>query len=309
MYPLTLPLVVLAAGLSTRFGRLKQLEPLGPGGEAIMDYNVHDAIRAGFRRIVYVVREEIEHDVRAHVSTVYPNVLPAEFVQQDQSLLPDGFRTPPDRKRPWGTAHAVLAAAEVIDGPFAVCNADDLYGPGAFDLLYRHLAADPPSTEAALVGYRLEDTLSGAGGVARGVCVLGKDDLLERVTEVREIRRVDGWIAGLETDGAPVELTGAEMVSMNLWGFTTPAIELMGRQFARFLEYWGSDTKAEFFLSTAVNGQIEFGATRVRVLPAPDRWFGITHASDGARSKAILRERVAAGAYPRRLADGLVRTM
>jgi len=301
------PLVVLAAGLSTRYGRLKQLDPLGPGGEAIMDFNVFDAARAGFGSVTYVVRREILDAVQEHVSTIFGDTFPTHFVCQELDQLPEGFHAPPERVRPWGTAHAVLCAAEMVDGPFAVCNADDLYGPGAFQLLHDHLTLDPLPSEAALVGYTLAETLSGAGGVARGVCLYGKDDLLERVSEVQDIRRTDGWIAGRTPEGTPVELTGQELVSMNLWGFSAPVIELLSRQFRRFLEYWGADTERECFLSTTLGAQIQLGATRVRVLPAPDTWFGVTHAADRERSTAILRGRVAAGAYPERLADALLR--
>ncbi len=304
---LSLPLVVLAAGMSTRYGRLKQLDGLGPRGEAIMDFNVFDAARAGFTSVTYVVREEILDAVRSHVDRVLGSTFETHFVAQRLEDLPDGYWAPPDRVKPWGTAHAVLTAAKTIPGPFAVCNADDLYGPEAFAMLSNELSADPPATEAALVGYTLAKTLSGAGGVARGVCLLAEDDLLERVTEVKEIGRRDGWITGSTTDGSPVELSGQEMVSMNLWGFTPPVIDLMQRQFARFLQGWGADTQEECFLSTMVNGQIELGATRVHVLQAPDSWFGITHAADRHRSEAILLERVAAGVYPSRLADGLAR--
>lgn len=305
---MSFPLVVLAAGLSTRYGGLKQLDGLGPRGEAIMDYNVYDAIRAGFGEVTYVVRAAIREDVERHVERVLGSGFSARFVEQELDRLPEGYRAPPDRRRPWGTAQAVLSAAADFDGPFAVCNSDDLYGPGAFQLLHAHLAEEPIQTEAALVGYRLAETLSGEGGVARGVCVLGRHDLLERVTEVREIRENDGWITGVETNGNPVELDGSEIVSMNLWGFTPPVIDLLGRQFRRFLDYWGSDTSQEFYLSTAINGQIELGVTRVKVLEAPDTWFGVTHAADRTRSEMILRERVASGAYPGRLAEALVRS-
>jgi hypothetical protein len=303
----SLPLVVLAAGLSTRYGRLKQLDGLGPAGEAIMDYNVYDAARAGFDSVTYVVRSQILDDVRAHVDRVLGGTIETNFVCQELDQLPDGFRAPPDRSKPWGTAHAVLCAAEHIDGPFGVCNADDLYGPGAFQLLHDHLRPTPPATEAVVVGYQLGKTLSGSGGVARGICVLSRGNLLEHVTEVQNIERRDGWITGTTTDGAPVELSGEEIVSMNLWGFTPPVVELLRRQFGRFLEYWGADTHQECFLSTTVSDQIELGVTRVKVLQAPDNWFGITHAADRDRSAAILRERVASGAYPARLADAIAR--
>jgi len=299
--------VVLAAGLSTRYGRLKQLDGLGPGGETIMDFNVLDAARAGFTSVTYVVRREILDDVRAHVDSMIGGTFPVRFVCQELDQLPPGFHAPSDRAKPWGTAHAVLCAADGIEGPFAVCNADDLYGPGAFDLLHRELSQEPPPCDAVVVGYQLDDTLSGAGGVARGICVLTRGHMLERVTEVQNIRRREGWITGYRTDGSPVELTGKEIVSMNLWGFTPPVIDLLRRQFRRFLEYWGTDTQEECFLSTTISRQIELGATRVRVLQAPDSWFGITHAADRDRSEAILRERVASGVYPKRLADALAR--
>jgi hypothetical protein len=296
--------VVLAAGLSTRYGRLKQLDPMGPDGEAIMDYNVFDAARAGFHRVIFIVREEIEDEIRRHVAAVVGDAIDVAYVRQALDALPDGFRAPPDRARPWGTAHAVLCAADALDGPFAVCNADDLYGPGAFRLLHEYLASDPVPTEGALIGYELLDTLSGAGGVARGVCVLRSDRLLERVTEVRQIRKIDGWITGVGTNDEPVELTGDEIVSMNLWGFTPTIVAHMRRQFRRFLEHWGADTAHEFFLSTAVNGQVEVGAARLSVLPAPDRWFGVTHAADREMATTTLADRVESGVYPPSLTTG-----
>ena len=299
----SVPLVVLAGGLSTRYGRLKQLDPLGPGGEAIMDYNVYDAARAGFDRMIFVVRPEIKQAVREHVANVVGDTLRLEFVHQDLDELPEGFRTPPDRVRPWGTGHAVLCASRLIHGPFAVCNSDDLYGPGAFSMMYEHLSSDPVPTEAALVGYTLDQTLSGRGGVARGVCVLSRDGLLSRVSEVREIRRIDGWIAGMYTDGSSLDLSGDEIVSMNLWGFTAPIIEHMHRQFACFLGRWGADTSREFFLSTAVNDQIQIRASQVYVLHAPDTWFGVTHAEDRDQAVEILRQRVEEGAYPASLRE------
>lgn len=301
---MSLPLVVLAAGLSTRFGRLKQLHPVGPGGEAIMDYNVFDAARAGFDRIVYVVRREIEEAMRHHVSETVGDHLQVEFVNQDLSQIPEGFRAPPDRRKPWGTGQAVLQASERIDGPFAVCNADDLYGPGAFEILHRHMSSVPGPTESALVGYRLDDTLHGHGEVARGVCVLRGRGSLERITEVREIRRKDGWVTGVEVDGEPVELTGNETVSMNLWGFRPEIVARLQREFRRFLEYWGTDTGHEFYLSIAVSHLIRLGHTDVHVYKAPDPWFSMTHPADHDRTHQALIERISDGVYPDRLRDG-----
>ena len=301
---MTLPLVVLAAGLSTRFGRLKQLHPVGPGGEAILDYNVYDAARAGFGRVLFVVRPEIEERVRTHVERIIGGALPVEFVSQELGQVPEGFRAPPDRSRPWGTGHAVLRAAERIEGPFAVCNADDLYGPGAFEILHRHLSGGAPPTQSALVGYRLGDTLSGSGDVARGVCVLRREGTLERIIEIRRVHRKDGWVTGTEVDGEPVELTGNETVSMNLWGFVPSVVPLLERQFRRFLERWGSDTQHEFFLSTAISDQIRLQAAEVHVYHAPDPWFGMTHTADHDRTREALRARIAYGVYPEELAPG-----
>ena len=271
-----------------------------------MDYNAFDAAKAGFDRLLVVVRREILEDVKAHCESIIGDALPVEYVCQELDQLPDGYRAPPDRRKPWGTGHAVLQAAERLDGPFAVCNSDDLYGPGAFELLSAHLQSDPAPVESALVGYPMADTLSGSGGVARGVCVLRREGLLERVTEVRQIRQRDGWITGIEVDGEPVELTGVETVSMNLWGFLPPVVDLMKRQFTRFLEHWGSDTAQEFYLSTAVNDQIKIDAARVHVLHAPDRWFGITHAADYDRTQAALMARLESGVYPESLSHGFL---
>jgi len=294
----TPPLVVLAAGMSTRYGRLKQVDSLGPDGESIMDYNVFDAARAGFSRAVFIVRREIEDTVRRHVASVVGSAFPVEFVAQSLDDLPEGFRPPPDRNKPWGTGQAILSAARHVTGPFAVCNADDLYGADAFRKLFAHLTADPLPTEAAMVGYTLSDTLSGTGGVARGICVLGKEHLLESVSEIRDIRQVEGWIAGMDGDGESVELRGSEIVSMNLWGFSDPVVEMLRRQLRRFLGRWGSDTDAEFPLSTALSAQVQTGGVRVAVLTARGEWFGVTHAEDRDEAEATLRDRVATGRYP-----------
>ncbi|MDH3207273.1 MAG: NTP transferase domain-containing protein [Gemmatimonadota bacterium] len=303
---MSLPLVVLAAGLSTRFGRLKQLERLGPSGEAIMDYNVFDALRAGFDEVTYVVRPQILEDVKAHVADVFGDSVHARFVLQDLASLPPGFRSPPDRRRPWGTAHAVLCAAEGVQGPMAVCNADDLYGPAAFKQLYDYLTGDVPPSDAALIAYPLRDTLAGGGGVARGLCHVGRNGMLEHVIEVREIRRSDAWIVGIEGEDAPIDLTGDELVSMNLWGLKPSMIEGIRNQFRRFLDLWGAHADREFFLSTAVNEHIQTYESRVHVLDSEDSWLGITYAEDRERFQSMLEHRIKAGAYPKNLTHGFV---
>ncbi|HSH75717.1 MAG TPA: hypothetical protein VLA09_08550, partial [Longimicrobiales bacterium] len=211
------------------------------------------------------------------------------------------FRAPPDRRKPWGTAQAVLEAAERLGGTFAVCNADDLYGPGAFRTVHEYLTRDPVPSDGVLVGYPLRETLAGSGGVSRGICHVGRDALLEHVIEVRDIRRKDGWIVGVEGEGRPVELSGDELVSMNLWGLTPRLLEGMRRRFRAFLELWGADATREFFLSSAINAQIQVGSSSVRALHARDPWFGLTHAEDRAPARALLLERIESGVYPRRL--------
>jgi hypothetical protein len=304
---MSLPLVVLAAGLSTRYGALKQLERLGPGGEAIMDYNVFDALRAGFDEVIYVVRPEILDPIQQHVLRVFGDSLRARFVLQDLATLPHGYRAPPDRRKPWGTAHAVLCASVETEGALVVCNADDLYGPAAFERLHQYVSSGDPASTASLIGYPLRDTLAGGGGVARGLCHIGRDGLLEHVIEVREVRRSGNWIVGVEGDDTPVELTGDELVSMNLWALTPAMIAGIRRQFTRFLDLWGAHPGQEFFLSTAINEHIQAYGSNVRVLGAEDSWLGITYAEDRDRCQSMLEERIDTGVYPHDLADGLAR--
>lgn len=301
---MSFPLVVLAAGLSKRFGRLKQLEPLGPEGEAIMDYNVFDALRAGFDEILYVVRPGILEAVREHAERLFVDSIRTRFVLQELDRLPDGFRAPPDRSKPWGTSHAVLCAAEVHRGPFVVCNADDLYGPGAFQRLHRFLL-EPADAEGALIGYPLRDTLAGGGGVARGLCHVGKDGWLEHVIEVGEIRKTDSWIVGVEGESTQIDLTGDELVSMNLWALTPAMVQGIRRQFTHFLEHWGAHPSREFFLSTAVNEHVQAYGARIRVLGSEESWLGVTYAEDRERFQQMLRERIRAGVYPETLAGSL----
>ena len=293
---MSVPLVILAAGLSQRFGRLKQLEPFGPGGETIMDYNAHDAFRAGFDEIVYVLRPDLVERVKAHTDRVLPPHLPRRFAVQDLRRLPEGFAAPPERNRPWGTAHALLCAAGEDSGPLAVCNADDLYGPRAFEEL-RAFLDDPAAADGAVVGYPLRDTLAGGGGVARGVCHVGKDGWLDQVVEVRQIRRCHGGLVGLQDDDHPVDLTGDELVSMNLWALRPSMIAGIRTRLRRFLERWGAHPGKEFFLSTAVNEQLRGSGARVRVFPAREQWLGVTYDMDAEPFRRQLQERIEAGTY------------
>jgi len=297
---MALTLVVLAAGLATRFGGPKQLAPVGPAGEALLDYDVYDAVRAGCRRVVFVIRAELADAFHSHARDVLGDALETVFVEQRLDDLPGGRTPPPGRVKPWGTAHAVLAARGAVTGPFAVCNADDWYGPGAFRLLAEHLRrearAAPPVH--ALVGYRLDATLSEHGGVARGVAVTGADGLLARLEEIRDVQRQAGGLTGTGPDGTPRALAGDEVASMNLWGFAAAVLPVLMDQFAAFLDTADGDPTPEFLLSTAVNAQVAQGQARLRVLVAPDRWFGMTFAADLPAVRDAVAALVRARTYP-----------
>ncbi len=280
-------LVILAAGVGSRFGGPKQLSPVGPSGETLLDYAIYDAMRAGFARAVLVIREELRAPLREQVARVVGRALPVDYVEQRLDDLPRGRRVPAGRVKPWGTGHAVLAGREAVDGPFAVCNADDYYGPGAYRLLAEHLTAKagtPPLH--AFVGYRLDATLSAHGGVARAVASTGPNGLVTRLVEVKNVRGGDG------------PFTGAEQVSMNLWGFAPDVLAVLEEQFTAFLDAPGLAADAEFLLSTALGDQVAAGRARLRVLPAPDRWLGMTFAADVEAVRAALAELVRAGTYP-----------
>lgn len=273
-----LALVILAAGVGSRFGGAKQLSPVGPSGETLLDYAIFDAKRAGFTRAVLVIRAELRERLRAHIAHVGGAALPVDYVEQ---RLDEG------RAKPWGTGHAVLTARDAVDGPFAVCNADDYYGPGAYRLLAEHLKGERSRGVYALVGYRLDATLSEHGGVARAVASCGSDGLLTRLVEVRDVRRLDGALRGTTAAGDQLEFTGEEQTSMNLWGFTPDVFAALEEQFAAFLASPRAP-EAEFLLSTALDAQVRSGRARLRVLPARDRWLGMTFAADVPAVRAAL---------------------
>ncbi len=295
-----LTLVVLAAGLATRYGKIKQLEPVGPSEEALMDYAIFDAARAGFTRVVLVIRRELEIDFLEHLGHRFGRTLDISLVFQTLEDLPAGFSLPADRVKPWGTAHAVLTAASEMSGPFVVMNADDFYGATAFERLGEHLrvTAGREGMEFAAAGYALKDTLSPFGGVSRAICEVDEDGFLQRVTEVKNIRGEDGDIAGVTLSGERLRLTGDETISMNLWAATPAAFPLLRQRFDSFLAEHGNDPEAEFLLSTAVNELIREGAIRVRVIYTPGAWLGVTYPQDRAYVAERLRQLVREGRYP-----------
>jgi hypothetical protein len=287
--------------MSTRYGRLKQIDPVGPAGEALLEYGLYDALRAGFPRIVLVVRREIEADLRAHLMPRWGGADLA-FVHQDLAQVPHGAPVTAERVKPWGTAHAVLAAEAAVVGPFAVCNADDFYGAGAFAALADHLRHADATGEQALVGYAVRETLSPHGGVSRGLCEMDAAGLLTRVTEVLGVQDREGTIAGVRAGGGPVPLAPDAVVSMNLWGFTPAIFPLLHERFAAFLGARGGDPRAEFLISTAANELVAGGRIALRVLRTTEAWFGVTHPEDRPAVVARLRTLTAAGRYPQPLA-------
>lgn len=292
-------LVVLGAGLSTRYGRPKQLVGVGPEGDALVDYAAHDAYLAGFDRLVFVIRREQESAFRDHASRTYARALDVEFAFQELWELPGSYRPPPGRRKPWGTGHAVLSTRDLVSRPFAVCNADDYYGASAFEALADHFrdTSSRGDPSHAMVGYRLSETLSPTGGVSRGICRRDDDGFLREIVEVRGIRDTDG-LAGVSTSGDPYMLTGDELASMNLWGFRPKLFEALEQQFEDWLDVSGRSTEAEFLLSDAVGELLAFRRIRVRVLPSRDRWVGLTYAADRERVEKHLNVLVAEGRYP-----------
>lgn len=292
-------LLVMAAGMGSRYGGLKQVDPVGPSGETIIDYSVYDALRAGFGKLVFVIRQDLEAQFRQLVGTRFETSIPVEYVFQELNKLPTGFTVPAGRTKPWGTAHAILMAAEIVREPFAVINADDFYGAQSFRLLARHLTGGRP--EYAMVGFSLRNTLSDFGSVARGVCQVGGHDLLQAVTELTRIEREGNGAKDTGADGRVTRLSGDEVVSMNMWGFTPAVFPQLREYFEGFLRRSGNDLKAECYIPSAVNELVMAGRARVKVLRTSDCWFGVTYREDRSRVAESVRELVARGEYPEKL--------
>lgn len=296
-------LLVLAAGLGTRFGGLKQCAPVGPDGQTLLDYAVFDAHRAGFGRAVFVLRESFAAEFMARARQRYGRALAVDAVLQDPDDLPDGLGRPPQRERPWGTAHAVLAARAAIDGPFGVVNADDFYGADAYRRVAAFFAAPTPPGRPrwCMVGYTLAQTLSEHGGVNRGICVAA-GDRLQAVQELREIRRdADGACHGIDPDGARRPLDPGAIASMNFWGFTPAVFAPMQRGFADFLRRPGLRADAECYIPEVIDTLVRTGEADCHVLHTDSRWFGVTYPQDIEATAACLRELTDQGRYPRTL--------
>jgi NDP-sugar pyrophosphorylase family protein len=302
-----LTLVVMAAGIGRRYGGLKQIDPVGPHEEIILEYSVYDALQAGFDRVVFVVTQELESLFRERVGRRIERQCDTAYVFQELADLPPGFQVPPGRKKPWGTAHAVLTCRDAVQAPFAVINADDFYGRGSFLALSGHLGGVPTDTEPrqyCMVGFRLGNTLTEHGHVSRGVCRVDPDGYLVDVRERTRIERRGGAVQFTEDGQRWVEIPADAVVSMNIWGFTPGLFGELAAQFPEFLKA-RADTMAtaEFYLPDAVRDLIETGQARVKVLATEERWFGVTYPEDKPRVKEAVRELVRARLYPEKLWD------
>jgi UTP-glucose-1-phosphate uridylyltransferase len=288
-------LVILAAGMGSRFGGLKQVQPVGPDGELIIEYSVYDALRAGFDRLVLVIRKEIEADFRATIGRRLEARLDVRYVFQEIDSLPAGFRAPAGRSKPWGTGHAVLVARDAVRRPFAAINADDFYGAGGYRALAAHFAR---SEHYAVVGYPLRQTLSEHGAVSRGLCATDAAGRLQRITEITKIEQAAPGARYTDARGAVCTLTGDEIVSMNFWGLTPAVFPQLEKRFGDFLRRSQADPKAEFYLPTTLSELNESNEAPIDLLQSDDAWFGITYREDLPTAQSAMQGLIAAGRYP-----------
>jgi len=296
-------LFVLAAGMGSRYGGLKQMDGLGPSGETIMDYSIYDAERAGFGKVVFVIRHSFEEDFKKIVVNKYQGVIPVEIVFQELDYLPEGFTAPADRTKPWGTNHAVLMGKEVINEPFAVINADDFYGKESFAVLADWLSKmEGKKNEYCMIGYRIGNTLSESGSVARGLC--SKDENANLTTVVERtyiIRDADGLIKYKDENDQMVAVDENAPVSMNMWGFTPDYFQYSEEAFKTFLKETEGQIKAEFFIPLVVNNLIVEGKVTCKVLDTPSKWFGVTYAEDRPMVVDKINALIKEGVYPAKL--------
>ena len=294
--------VVLAAGMGSRYGSLKQIEQFGPSGETIIDYSIYDAIRAGFKKVIFVIRENIEKEFKEVFGGKFGDRIEIDYVFQDISVVPEGISIPKDRVKPWGTGHAVLMAKEKVNGPFAVINGDDFYGVQSFQLLFDHLSGlDINELNACLIGYQLQNTLSDHGYVSRGICTLSNEGHLEKVTERTQIYKgKEKEVYFVETE-EKFPLTGLELVSMNLMGFTTPFFDILKNGFEEFVIENSDNPKAEYFLPNGLTDIVKNHAVKVPVIETPDLTYGVTYQEDKSTVKEALKNMVLRGIYPENL--------
>ena len=296
-------LVIMAAGIGSRFGGgIKQLEPVGPNGEIIMDYSSHDALEAGCNKVVFIIRKDIEKDFKEIIGKRIEKLVPVEYAYQSVDDLPGGRKNTWGRTKPWGTGQAALCVKDIVKEPFIVINADDYYGKEAFVKLYQYMTTemdvDAPVYDICMAGFILSNTLSENGGVTRGVCTVDGDGYLQRVTETYEIRMKDGELTACDDEKKPVPVNAGQHVSMNMWGLPPRFLELLEGGFAEFLDELGEDAmKKEYLLPKIIDKLLAEQKARVKVLETGDRWFGVTYKEDKQVVVDSIRELIAKGTY------------
>ena len=297
-------LLVLAAGLGTRYGGLKQIDAVGPNGETIIDYSVYDAMKAGFGKVVFVIRHYFEDAFRDKVSARFDNFVKIAYAYQEIDSCLGDFEPCAGREKPWGTGHAILVARDVIEGSFSVVNADDYYGPNSFKTILDFISApDTADNEHAMVGYTLRNTLSDYGVVSRGVCDCDSRMFLKKIVERKAIKKTADGARYFDPDGTEHQLRGDETVSMNLWGFQPSVFEHFKSHFDRFLEIHSGQTDAELLIPSVADELITSGKATIKVLHTDDPWFGVTYRQDNSVARRCIRELIDKGVYPERLWD------
>ena len=292
-------LLVLAAGMGSRYGGLKQIDPVGPAGETIIDYSIYDALRAGFGKLVFVIRKDIEQQFREIVGARFEKHAPVEYVFQELDKLPAGYSLPAGRTKPWGTTHAILMADGVIHEPFAAINADDFYGQEAYKVLVQHLTSGTP--DYAMVGFILKNTLSAHGSVARGVSRVDANNYLTHIVEMMKIEPDGSGAKNTEADGKLTKLSGDEAVSMNFWGFTPALFPQLRVEFEKFLKRAGGEQKSECYIPATVGDLVTSGQAKCKVLRSSDSWFGVTYREDRPQVVESIRQLIAQRKYPDKL--------
>ncbi|MDD4754425.1 MAG: sugar phosphate nucleotidyltransferase [Desulfitobacteriaceae bacterium] len=300
-------LVVMAAGMGSRYGGLKQMDPVGSAGELIIDFSIYDAVKAGFKKVVFIIKKEMEEDFRALIDDRAGRFIEVDYAFQNLNDLPDGYSVPEGREKPWGTCHAVLSCRDKINGPFAVINADDYYGFGAFQSMYAFLekATDEEKYSYSMIGYLLKNTLTENGHVARGVCETSGDEYLTKITERKKIMWLDGKIQYTENDVDWIAVPDETTVSMNFWGFTPSMMKEIEQRFSAFLDKALKEDpfKGEFLLPITVDQLINEGKAKIKVLQSVDRWYGVTYKEDRASVVSALQSLKDKGLYPQKLWD------
>ena len=296
-------LLILAAGIGSRYGSLKQLDKLGPSGETIIDYSIYDAIRAGFGKVIFVIKENIEKEFREVFIDKLASRIQVDYVLQEIDRIPAGFSIPEDRKKPWGTGHAILMAAEKIKEPFAVINADDFYGFDAFREVATYYKDWDPGTKNdwCMVGYDIGNTLSEYGYVSRGVCKINSENFLVDVVERTKIKMLSGKIVFIDEEGTEGVIPGETQVSMNFWGFTPGIFDCLKSGFHEFLSRSSADPKAEYYIPAVVNDMVKTGTSTVKVLKSKEKWFGVTYREDRDQVVDQIHQLVGRGIYPENL--------